>query len=247
MDYYKLVSGEEVLSVTDSPVWVRVSDRGKIIRCDLKNASGVLSADHSTIYHISGTKPLGSGGVYKDVLVSDITKDEYDTLYGLLIQCHTVTEAVLPEAPHVESVTVEEDGTYVEQLRSLVLRAMSAACKNAITDGIDVVLSDGSSAHFDMTVEDQLNISSALNSLNEGVNHVPFHASGELFRYFSADDIRLIAESANEHKTKHVVYHNSLKNWVLSMTKSSELSGVYYGIDIPREYCSEVFLQIQHK
>lgn len=246
MEYYKFVSGGDVVSVTDCPVWVRVSNRGRLLRCSLSDAHGVLAADNSTLYHIAGTKPLGDG-VYEDVFVSSITEEEFTNLSELLAQCHTPQDVQVPEIIADQDEVAHEDPVYLEQIRNLVLRAMSGACRNAIITGIDVELSDGSVSHFDLTVEDQLNIISAVNLLDAGADSVPFHASGEMFRYFDSKDIRTIATKASDYKTRQIAYHNSLKNWIQSMSSIKDLTAVYYGIDIPREYCSEVFLQMQYE
>lgn len=84
MNYYKFISDGNIIDALESPVWVKQDKEGKIARCDIKEAMGVLSSDMSTVLHIVGTKEF-SGEIFTEISVADITADEYEGLKVLLI------------------------------------------------------------------------------------------------------------------------------------------------------------------
>ena len=45
---------------------------------------------------------------------------------------------------------------------------------------------------------------------------------------------------ANTHKTYHVTYYNSLKNYINSLDDISDVNSVTYGMALPVEFQSEV-------
>ena len=95
--YYKIIKDGAVIdAVTGSP-WVCKGKHGRPVRCDPRQATGVLSSDSTLIYHIDGAAPLGD---YPDVIVADIGWQEYDELRALLDDGEEVTapkpELVIP-------------------------------------------------------------------------------------------------------------------------------------------------------
>lgn len=73
---------------------------------------------------------------------------------------------------------------------------------------------------------------------------IPYHASGELCEYYSAEDMTLIVSQTTQFKTYHTSYFNSLKNWVESMGSIAEVGEVFYGDPVPAEFCSVVLTQL---
>lgn len=122
---------------------------------------------------------------------------------------------------------------------------MSTACREAIIEGFDVILSDGKKRHFSMTVEDQLNINSLYGLLSSGMTAVPYHADGDACEYFSADDFQIIAQMAASHKTFHESYFNSLKTFINSKRTASTIEAITYGVVIPEQYQSDVLKALQ--
>ena len=110
----------------------------------------------------------------------------------------------------------------------------------AIIAGFDVVLADGKSRHFSMTVEDQLNINSLYGLLASGMTQVPYHADGEVCEYFSVEDFGLIVQTATAHKTYHESYFNSLKSYITSKRTAASVNAIEYGTEIPEQYQSDV-------
>jgi hypothetical protein len=74
----------------------------------------------------------------------------------------------------------------------------------------------------------------------EGNNMIPYHADGELCKYYSAADINTIVNMATIHKTYNTTYFNALQGYIKDMDDMTAISEIYYGIEIPQEYRSEI-------
>lgn len=245
MKYFKVICDGNVTDVLEEPVWVRCGRKNRIIRCDVREAAGVVSSN-GEILHILGMNEFTDGNQYKDVAVADIDENEYEELKTLLGIGAVVTdepkEVTWNDEPAVDE-EVPEDET-VKEVKVRCLEKLSEACRNTIFGGIDVRLSDGKKRHFDLELEDQLNLMELEKRIAAGETSLPYHASGELCTYYSAEDITAIIKAAKEFKEYHTTYYNSLKNWIKSMRSISKIGAVTYGDEIPEKYCSDVLRQI---
>ena len=73
-----------------------------------------------------------------------------------------------------------------------------------------------------------------------GETQIPYHADGELCRFYSAEDINIIITTATQFKTYQVSYFNALKAYIESMTDIETIGAVVYGMEIPVEHQSDV-------
>lgn len=232
--FYKLISNGDIIDVMQDPVWVKLNARGRIVRCEAKEAAGVVSADAETIYQIVGGKPLG--GDYEAIGVADITETEYEELRILLDLGGRIVDEIVIWPEESEEVVEPEDPTLPEVKRRKLAK-LSEECHKTICAGADVTLSDGSVKHFDFELEDQINLCGLMAS---GKSRVAYHASGELCAWYDIADIALILNALTAVKDYHTAYYNSLKNWVMSIATVAEVGAVVYGDEIPDEFCSAV-------
>ena len=177
---------------------------------------------------------------YESAEVIQIDEQEYNTLKTAL---ETEDEIVIePETP------VEEEPEYVDPndvitvdyVKSVKIAEMSNTCNKVITNGFDVTLSDGNSYHFSLTTQDQLNLITLSSMVASGETQIPYHADGELCRFYSAEDINIIITTATHFKTYQVSYFNALKAYIESMTDIETIGAVVYGMEIPAEHQSDV-------
>lgn len=246
MKYYKFISNDKIVDVLEDPVWVKQSGNNLIIRCDVKEAMGVVSSDASTILHISGAKDFSDGDIHEEVSVADITADEYEelkVLLGLGADVPDNGDDVEWNDNNQDEDKIPEDET-LKEVKERHLARLSDTCQQIIYNGVDVELSDGSVRHFDLKIEDQLNLLTLSTLVANGESVIPYHASDELCTYYSAEDITKIIESATTFKTYHTTYYNSLKNWIMSMDSIADVGAVSYGDLIPPKYCSDILLGI---
>ena len=151
------------------------------------------------------------------------------------------------DAPTVETQqegNETEENITLEFVKESKLNEMSRVCNEIITNGFDVALSDGETHHFSLTVQDQLNLITLLAMVQNGETHIPYHADGELCRYFTPQDILTVTNMATTFKTYHVTYYNSLKAYIESLETIEEISAVTYGMNIPEEYQSNILKEL---
>lgn len=244
MSYYKFISEGNIIDAVEYPVWIKQDSRGRIVRCDVTEAVGVLSSDMSSVLHIAGAKEF-NGGTFEEISVADITADEYEELKVLLN-----LGASVPDNGNVEWVEEElepdepaQDATLAE-VKMRYLEKLSNDCQQTIYRGVDVELSDGTTRHFALEIEDQLNLLTLSTLIANGETMLPYHASDELCAYYSAEDILTITQAATEYKTYHTTYYNSLKNWIMSMESIADVGAVKYGDPVPSECCSDILIGI---
>lgn len=167
------------------------------------------------IYEDEGETPIYSGEV-----IGQYYKDNDGKYYELV--------------PNPEPITDEES----EDPRIKLRAEMSNICQSTIYSGIDVELSTGIE-HFSLTQEDQINLFGKQVQLSQGVDRLEYHQDGHPCVYYSAIDMLKITTEAMKFVSYHTTYFNSLSTWIANAT-DEELPLIYYGVQIPEQYVSEV-------
>lgn len=243
MNYFKLISENKVVDVLNHPIWIGQDLKGRVVRCDISDAKGVLSSDGVTIMHILG-RPDFTDGEYATASIVDVEANEYDELVTLLNIGATVQEdgntSWENDIDNDEEEIMPNDETLIE-FKKRYISKLSNECRQAICDGIDIELSDGQVHHFALEIEDQINLLTISSLISAGETKIPYHASDELCTYYNVEDVRMIIGAATEHRIYHTTYFNSLKNWIMSLNSISEVGAIKYGATIPSKYHSEVF------
>ena len=123
-------------------------------------------------------------------------------------------------------------------------KEIGKACSEAIYNGLDVTLSDGSSKHFSLretdTFHDQLNLIGAQVKLLSGADTIEYHSDGEPCTYYSAADMQTIITAAMGFVSYHQTYCNSMNMWIAGCADIECVLGISYGDEIPEEYQSDV-------
>ena len=240
MNYYKLISGTNIVGIGLSLDLRRFQKKHRIILlCNEESAQYIQYKD--ILYHDNWMLPITTDTIaYETAEVIRIDEQEYNTLKATL---ETEDEIVVePETP------VEEEPEYVDPnevitvdyVKSVKIAEMSNTCNKVITNGFDVTLSDGNSYHFSLTTQDQLNLITLSSMVANGETQIPYHADGELCRFYSAEDINTIITTATQFKTYQVSYFNALKAYIESMTDIETIGAGVYGMEIPAEHQSDV-------
>lgn len=238
MTFYKAVCDDAVIGVATSDALRRHQEKHNIlIRAGADDAECIIVNDE--LYHGKWMKPF-AGDFYpcRDAAVLAISEEEYRSLL-------TPQEDAAPDAERgedadfaLEADPFECSGTdrlTADYAKRKKIEQLSAACRKHITDGFDIQLGE-KTMHFAMKASDQLNLNAAALALLGGSTEIPYHADGEKFCLFSAEDMRSILDVANAHRLYHLAYFNSLKAWLRSLTKLSSIQAVDYGAKIPAKY-----------
>ena len=127
----------------------------------------------------------------------------------------------------------------VDEVRNEKVTEISDICGNIITAGFDLDF-DGETEHFNLTVEDQSNISNLFRVVELGGTEFPYQADGGVCRVYSAQEITQIYITAQTLITTQTTYHNTLKRYVLSLEDIDSIREVRYGMDLPEPYATEM-------
>lgn len=242
MDYYKLVLGDRFIGVvTEYDFLVFQRKHNILLTSDIEYAQYVQCGDF--LYHDNWMVPISTDSIaYELADVVRIDKREYDILCEAMennedikiLPEHLAPEEIeSPTVDHIEQLTID----YVKQSKIL---EMSTVCNKTIESGFDIVLSDSKAYHFSLTTQDQLNLITLQSMIASGETQIPYHADGELCRYYSVDDITTVINAATAHKTFHVTYFNSLKVYIGALNDISSISAIQYGTNIPDESQSDI-------
>lgn len=145
-----------------------------------------------------------------------------------------------------------ENGTLIDIIQSLnlvdidlheykknKLGELSYICNKSIANGFDIELLY-ISGHVSLMIEDQINLSTAYNSILQGAAQYPYHLDGQLCQMFSADDIEKIAQAATTHKLYHTTYFNHLKAWIERCETKEEIDAISYGSKLPEDLAANM-------
>ena len=124
-------------------------------------------------------------------------------------------------------------------IKATKLKEISKKCEDTIYNGVDVKMPDGT-YHFSLTEEDQLNIFGLQAKISAGQTALEYHADGQPCKYYSVEDIQKLITAAMTFVSYNTTYCNSLNMWVKAETDSTVIESIYYGIDIPETYQSDV-------
>lgn len=130
-------------------------------------------------------------------------------------------------------ITGEKFTESLDNVKQAKILECDKACSQAIINGCDTTLTDGTVEHFAWTAEDQINIATAEKAIQGGATAFPYHADNKLCRLYSAADIMKIITAATAHKTYHTTYFNHLKTWINRCETIEDVNAITYGATLP--------------
>ena len=242
MKYYKILNDSTFLNVATSDNFIaKVQDSNWFLSSD--EIHGELISIDGHLYHDYWMQPIYyNTRTYELVQVIEITKEQYDALVEAI---QTNTEIIEPsveddeEEEIIQPVIPDTPDVTIEFVRSSKINEMSRACNQIIEAGFDIELY-GETHHFSLTTQDQLNLISLQGMLGQGMLQVPYHADGEICRFYSVAEMDAIITAATGFKIYHTTYYNALKNYINSLDNIQDITAITYGIELPEEYQSDV-------
>lgn len=245
MSYYKLISGSTFVGIANQYDFRKFQHKHSVILACREDTAQYVQCN-GLLYRADWMVPTTTDEIaYETVDIVRIEKDEYDILYEAVEQGKDIVVEPGHTEPDIEKPVVDPNTEVtVEFVKSSKIAELSAICNKLIENGVDVVLSDGESYHFSLTTQDQLNLITLQSMVVAGETMIPYHADDELCRYYSVADITLVMNAATAHKTYHVTYFNSLKEYVSALDSIADISAITYGVIIPDEYQSDILKQM---
>ncbi len=209
---YKIIQNNKVIDIVKNPRFVRILSSGYIAITDKTSANGIVGSNNQTIYSFVPTER-------KDIsvaIIEEITLEEFNRLQNLLNS----------------KMAISADALLLEQTKQNALTQLSTFCKEAITAGFSITLSDGELYNFKLTQEDQINLLNIENQLNAGAKTVIYHATDLPCRIFTCADMTKIIKAYRSHVQYHTTYFNIAKQYLKSLTDIDKIKAFTYGTDI---------------
>lgn len=128
----------------------------------------------------------------------------------------------------------------LDELKAQKTYEVSSICKKTIYAGVDVELPTGTTEHFSLKEEDQINLFGKQAQITAGVTQLEYHQDGHPCRYYTVEEMTAIITAAMQFVSYHTTYCNSLYTWINAVTEKEGLEQITYGAIIPEEYRSEV-------
>lgn len=211
MKYYKVIKDKEFIGVGTTLNLRRFQNKHQIILiCDESQVQYIRLGD--ILYRANWMWPETTNSVkYEIADVIRIEKDEYD----LLLQAVETNEEIAIEKEQIVEIkpSVVEEPT-VGYVRTAKIAELEYDCHKAITNGVDIKLSDGETRHFSMSLEDQVNLLTMAYLGDESV--------------YSAKDMKIIIAETNAFKNSCITKFKQLKDRVNSLNTIQEVSAVNY-------------------
>ena len=168
----------------------------------------------------------------------------YDTLYKTIGNGYLLSnDGSVYVEPSDQGGLPEYEPT-LDELKASKKQEIGVTCNSIIQAGIDVTFSDAHTEHFSLVENelqhDQLNLFGKQVQLASGATQLEYHQDGQPCKYYTAEEMQLIVTTAMSFVSYHTTYCNSMNMWIKSVETKEELEKIYYGVDIPEEYQSEV-------
>lgn len=207
---YKVLFDNVVIDILESIKYARYLKKSKhTVVTDHSSANCIIASNNVDKYHLSSL-PYPEGCNIKTVTVVPIDADEYKLLTAELKKAETVVDIGL------------------RHLKQNKIKEMSDICHQKITQGTRVLLSDNQFHHFELSVEDQLNLQDIRYELDIGADTITYHETGQICKEYSATDMRTVIDTLYKHKQKHIQYFNQLKREINSKESIDAIINVRY-------------------
>ena len=242
MTYYKIILDAQIIGVATSVQCFRFQEKhSMLVRTSITNAEYIEC--EGKLYHAWWMKPIQTNMYpYQVAEIIEIEEQEYNILAPISEPIPVQEEDETPEIPVPAPVDPVEEIT-VDYIKTGMIAQMRADCRNVIEGGFDLELRD-EMHHFSLSTQDQLNLIS-LGVMAQTQSLIPYHADGEEVIFYTDEEINEIVDTANAFKIYHTTYYNALKTYINSLDTIEALAEVYYGMEIPEEFKSDVLKALE--
>lgn len=200
-----------------------------------KAETGTVKKISDHVVEISGCEQNLSGfQLFNDNGFAYGLYEDYTTLYRIVENGFQLSN---DGSVYVEPELIEPT---LEELKEQKKNEVSNICKDTIYAGVDVKLPTGSTEHFSLKEEDQINLFGKQAQISAGVTQLEYHQDGHPCRYYTVEEMTAIITAAMQFVSYHTTYCNSLYTWINAVEEKEELEKITYGASIPAEYQSEV-------
>lgn len=243
MKFYKLVQDNQIIGVVNSGNFFKFSP---ITNCFLRSneSEGEYISYNGNLYRSTWMLPSAEPKEHIEVLVLEISQEEYEIYASAIENNEAIIEEQTNNEEAEEEIYIDPIDQYsINFIRTSKIKEMSRICNQTIENGFDIEI-QGETHHFSLTVQDQLNLITLSSMATQGVQQIPYHADGELCKFYTAAEINTIVNQATIFKTYHTTYYNALKAYINSLETIEEIGAITYGIELPEEFQTDVLRAI---
>lgn len=212
---YKVIYDNIVIDVIKTVKYARYLTKSKhTVITDKTSANCIIGSNNKDRYHLKGV-PYPKGSNFKSVSLIEIDENEYNQLISEL-------------SSKKDSIT--ESG--LRKLKNKKIEEMSDICHKTIINGINVVLEDNRSHHFELSIEDQINLLEIKYLIDKGDSTFIYHETDCLSKEYSVNDMQKIIDESFSFKQKNLIHFNKLKNYINNLSNINDVTNVTYDINI---------------
>lgn len=247
MKYYKIIKDKEFIGVVTSINFKRQNPISGLM-LTANEITGEYVRCNNNLYRDYWMVPLKQENIsFIMAQVIEITEQEYNELNVIIKEADEIPQEFIEDEntnqPLVVIVENPNDEVTLEFAREAKIKSLSAQCRATIEAGFDIELFDLMTHHFSLDTQDQLNLIT-LSALAETETLIPYHADGELCKFYTAAEIKQIVAAATQFKMYHTTYFNALKQYINSLDSIDTIASITYGIELPEEFQSDVLKAI---
>lgn len=244
MKYYKIIQGNTCIGVINSNNFIAYQPNTFSFK-SADEVTGDLIEYKNQFYREGWMKPLTSGINlnFINANIIEISLEEYN-IFKEALEKNEIIEIPPEREPEYIQPYVEPPEEGLDFIRSSKIKEMSYECNKTIENGFDVELQE-KIHHFSLTVQDQLNLITLSTMAAQGIEQIPYHADGELCKFYTPAEINAIVNQATIWKTYHTTYFNALKAYINSLQTIEEIGAITYGIELPEEFKTDVLRALE--
>lgn len=225
MTYYKIIQNNEFIGAINSNEFVQYKPG---VKCFLRthDAVGEYAGYNGLLYRDTWMPPIVYNKPFEEARIIEITEEEYNAYIDAIEH----NEVIPPEEPDPGYIPDDpgigpdpNDAISIEFIRSSKIKEMTYKCQKAIEGGFVL-----GGRRYSLTQEDQLNLLTAQIAINNGEEYIVYHADGEDYRDFSAEEMMLIIEMANEWRLKNTIHLKALKRQINAAETIEEIAAITY-------------------
>lgn len=241
MTYYKIIVNNQIIGVATSMNCLRFQNKHLTLERTMDDLAEYIECVDQ-LYHATWMAPIKTN-LYHYVVAAiiEVSEEEYAILVPAIEDSPIPIEEDEEEQPIISN---EDPDITVEFVREAKINKMSQTCNQVIEAGFDIELS-GKIEHFSLTTQDQLNLISLSSMAANGMEAIPYHADGEICRFYSNAEMQAIVARATAFKIYHTTYYNALKNYINSLDTIEAIAAITYGVELPEAYQSDVLKSLQ--
>lgn len=249
MKYYKLISDNNFIGAVTSNNFVSENSRTHWLLSS-NEEYGQFVIYQNNVYRDYWMAPTINNSVidFINVKIIEIQENEYDIYIDAINNNLPIYDdnpnIRLEEEVNIPQQVDQNEVASIEFIRSSKINEMSRTCNQVIEAGFDIELG-GKIEHFSLTTQDQLNLISLSSMAANGMEAIPYHADGEICRFYSNAEMQAIVAQATAFKIYHTTYYNALKNYINSLDTIEAIAAITYGTVLPEEYQSDVLKSLQ--